>query len=49
MVEIREVKTNSDLGRFVRFGIDLYEDNKYFCPPLIFDERNTFDRKKNPA
>lgn len=49
MVEIREVKTNSDLGRFVRFGIDLYKDNKYFCPPLIFDEKNTFDRKKNPA
>lgn len=49
MVEIKEVKTNSELKAFIKFVIDLYKDNKYFCPPLIFDEKNTFNRKKNPA
>ena len=49
MVTIKEVKSKSDLNRFIKFGIDLYKGNKYFCPPLIFDEKNTFNRKKNPA
>ena len=49
MVTMKEVKSKSDLNRFIKFGIDLYKGNKYFCPPLIFDEKNTFDRKKNPA
>lgn len=49
MIEIKEVKTKSDLRQFIHFVIDLYKDNKYFCPPLIFDEKNTFNKKKNPA
>jgi len=49
MIEIREVTTKKELKQFVCFGIDLYKENPYFCPPLIFDELNTFDIKKNPA
>lgn len=49
MISIKEVKSNSDQNKFVRFVIDLYKGNPYFCPPLIFDEKNTFNRKKNPA
>jgi GNAT superfamily N-acetyltransferase len=48
-VIISEVKTHKELKKFVQFGIDLYEGNEYFCPPLIFDELNTLDSKKNPA
>ncbi len=33
----------------MRFGNQLYEGNKYFCPQLEFDEINTLDTKKNPA
>ena len=46
---IKEVKTESELRRFVQFGIELYEGNPYYCPPIFFDEVNTFDPESNPA
>lgn len=46
---IREVKSKRELYRFVKFGIDLYKDNPYYCPPILFDEMNTFSPKGNPA
>ena len=46
---IKEVKTKSELRRFVQFGIELYEENPYYCPPIFFDEVNTFDPESNPA
>ena len=46
---IKEVKTKRELRRFVQFGIDLYEGNDYYCPPIIFDELNTFSPSGNPA
>jgi len=49
MIEIKQVKTRKELKKFIQFGIDLYKDNPYFCPPLVFDELNTFNPKKNPA
>ena len=48
-ITIKEVNTNRELRRFVQFGVDLYEGNKYYCPPLIFDEINTFKKGANPA
>ena len=48
-VEIKEVRTSKELRKFVQFGIDLYKGNPYYCPPLVFDEMNTFNPKKNPA
>ncbi|MDR0831221.1 MAG: N-acetyltransferase, partial [Prevotellaceae bacterium] len=49
MINIKEVKTKRELKKFVKFGTDLYEGNPYFCPPLVFDEMNTFNPKKNPV
>jgi len=49
MIEIKQVKTRKELKKFIQFGTDLYKDNPYFCPPLVFDELNTFNPKKNPA
>ena len=46
---VREVTTKRELKRFVQFGIDLYKGNSYYCPPIFFDEVNTFDPKRNPA
>ena len=46
---IKEVTTRRELRRFVQFGIDLYEGNPYFCPPIILDELNAFNPKGNPA
>ncbi len=48
-ISIREVLSKKELKAFVQFGIDLYDGNDYFCPPLIFDELDTLDRHKNPA
>ena len=48
-IVIREVTTKRELNRFVKFGIDLYKDNPYYCPPIVFDEVNTFNPKGNPA
>ena len=48
-IEIKKVTTSSDLKRFIGYPYKLYSKNKYWCPPLKFDERNNLDKKKNPA
>lgn len=39
----------SSLRRYVKWGISLYDGNPYYVPPLVFDDVNTLDPKKNPA
>ena len=48
-VIIKKVTSKDDLMKFIQFGIDLYKGNDYFVPPLIYDERATLNRSKNPA
>ncbi|MBI4364808.1 MAG: hypothetical protein HY568_05195 [Candidatus Latescibacteria bacterium] len=48
-VVIREVASGKDLERFIRFPFDLYRGSDCWVPPLVFDERNTLRRDKNPA
>jgi len=48
-VIINKVRTKEDLKKFIQFGIDLYEGNEYFVPPLVYDERDTLNWSKNPA
>lgn len=48
-VQIKEVSSKKELKQFIQFGINLYKNEPNFCPPLIFDEMNTFDKRKNPA
>ena len=48
-ITIKEVVSKRELRQFVQFGIDLYKGNSYYCPPIFFDEVNTFDPKSNPA
>lgn len=49
-IEIRKINpTQSELRKYVKFGIDLYKGNPYFVPPLIFDEVDTLHPDKNPA
>jgi len=48
-VEIREVNTWCEKRKFIQFANDLYKDCPNYCPPLMFDEMATFNRKKNPA
>lgn len=48
-ITIKEVTSKRGLRRFINFGIDLYKDSPYYCPPIVFDEINTFTPKGNPA
>ncbi len=49
-VEIRAIEpTRSQLRTFTKFGIDFYDGNPYFVPPLIHDDVNTLSPKVNPA
>jgi GNAT superfamily N-acetyltransferase len=41
--------SNDSLRQYVKFGIDLYKDNPYYVPPLIYDEIATLSPEKNPA
>ena len=48
-LEIREINTKKELKKFIQFANDLYADCPYYCPPLLFDELNCFDKDHNPA
>lgn len=43
MITIKEVTTSEDLKTFVKFPFELYKNNKYWVPPIIQDEIETFN------
>ncbi len=47
-VTIKEVQSKRQLKSFVYFPYWLYGDNKYWVPPMVKDEFDTFNKKKNP-
>jgi ribosomal protein S18 acetylase RimI-like enzyme len=48
-IEIRKVNSRKDLKKFVDFPFQLFKGNRFWCPPLKFDEINTLLKEKNPA
>lgn len=48
-VEIRPVRTRSELRTFVNFPEKLYRNNPYYVPPLVFDQMDTLDQEKGAA
>jgi len=48
-IEIKRVITRSDLKKFIGFPYKLYAKNKFWCPPLRFDEMNNLRKDKNAA
>ncbi len=48
-IRIEEVTTHKQLNTFIKFPFSIYKGNPYWNPPLLMDERNTLDWKKNPA
>ncbi len=48
-VQIRVVQSKKDLKTFVKFPFSLYCGNQNWVPPLIREEMELFDEKKNPA
>lgn len=47
-VNIKEVFSNKDLIKFVKFPLSLYKDHPLWVPPLNIDELNSL-KKTNPA
>ncbi|MBO4455722.1 MAG: N-acetyltransferase [Bacteroidales bacterium] len=48
-IELRQVKTRSQLRRFVNFPEVLYRHDPYYVPPLVFDQMDTLDQEKGAA
>ena len=48
-LKIVEVNTKKQIKDFVKFQLELYKDNKFYVPPTISDEMETFLPEKNPA
>ncbi len=48
-VEVRQVQDRRGLRRFIGFPFSLYRGHRYWIPPLLMDEWNTLDSRRNPA
>ena len=48
-IAIKEVKTKSDLKKFVHFPNELYKDNPYYVPQIESMDRDTLTPTKNHA
>ena len=48
-VQVKEIRDKDTLKKSVQFSIDLYKDNEFYVPPLVYDEIATLSRDKNPA
>lgn len=48
-IEVRLVRSLKDLRKFVSFPFRLFKGNRFWVPPLKFDEVNTLRKDKNPA
>ena len=49
MITIKEAISKKELTDFIKFPFALYKENKFWVPPIIADELETFDKEKNPA
>ena len=48
-ISVKEISTNNDLRKFIKFPIQLFKNHPNYVPALTMDEINTLDPKKNPA
>ena len=46
---LKEITTNKELKSFVNFAYKLYDNNKYWVPPLKKEEIFSLRKDKNPA
>jgi hypothetical protein len=47
-LEIRPVRSRSDLMRFIRLPWRIYRNSPQWVPPLIFERKAFLNRRKNP-
>ena len=48
-IDIKQVTTEKELMDFIKFPMNLYQDNPNYVPPLINEEKNIWNAKENPA
>lgn len=48
-MDIKPVKTKSDLKRFIYFPYELYRNDPVWVPPLLAEQFRQFDTKHNPT
>jgi len=48
MVTVKEIVSKKDLKQFVKFPFGIYKNSKCWVPPIINQELETFNKKKNP-
>jgi len=49
MITIKEMISKKEMKSFVKFPFKLYKNNKYWVPPIINDEVDSFNNKLNPV
>ena len=49
MITIKEMSSKKELKQFVKFPFKLYKNNKYWVPPIINEELESFDKNINPV
>jgi GNAT superfamily N-acetyltransferase len=47
-LNVRPVAGKSDLDTFIKLPCRLYRNEPYWVPPLLFERKRFFDRKRNP-
>jgi hypothetical protein len=47
-VDVVEVDSSRLLDRFIRLPFRLYKDDPHWVPPLIYERKEFFDKRKNP-
>ena len=48
MIKIKKVENDNELLDFIKFPFKLYKESKYWVPPIINQEINTFNKDLNP-
>jgi ribosomal protein S18 acetylase RimI-like enzyme len=49
MITLKKIVSKKEMKQFVTFPFSVYKNNKYWVPPIIKDEIDNFDPKKNPV
>ena len=49
MITIKEMTTKKEMKAFVKFPFELYKNHKYWVPPIINDELESFNKNINPV
>jgi hypothetical protein len=47
-IEVKKVKSKSELNQFIKFPWQIYKDDKHWVPPLIMEQKKLLNKDKNP-